>query len=138
MGLMLASLERAAHLVGAHIEHAARDHGITQAEAHVLVRLARDGSTSIATLHREFGTKRSTLTNVLDRLEVRQLIRRELNPNDRRSFTVHLTRRGSAPARDLARVMDELDARIRKTTSARDVQGVHAVVEALAKLNELE
>lgn len=132
MGTMVSTLERAAHLIGVHVERAARDLGITQAEAHVLVRLARRGPSSIAALHRGFGTKRSTLTNVLDRLEARGLVRRELNPADRRSFTIHLTRTGATRARRLARVVDELDAQIRATVSERDVQGVQAVVAALA------
>lgn len=129
---MVASLERAAHLIGVHVERAARDLGITQAEAHILVALARRGSTSIADLHRGFGTKRSTLTNVLDRLEARGLVRRELTPGDRRSFTIHLTRTGTARARRLARVVDELEAEVRKAVCERDIQGVEAVVAALA------
>jgi MarR family transcriptional regulator, organic hydroperoxide resistance regulator len=132
MGAMIANLERAAHLIGVHVEHAARDLGITQAEAHVLVRLARRGSTTIAAVHREFGTKRSTLTNVLDRLEARGLVRRELNPADRRSFTIHLTRSGATQAHRLASVMDELEGVILDMVSARDVEGVDAVVHALA------
>jgi DNA-binding MarR family transcriptional regulator len=132
MGQMLASLERAAHLIGVHVERAARGLGITQAEAHVLVQLARRGATPIATLHREFGTKRSTLTNVLDRLEQRGLVRRELNPHDRRSFTIHLTRTGASRARRLARAMDELEAAVRASVKQRDARGVEAVVEALA------
>jgi DNA-binding MarR family transcriptional regulator len=129
---MLASLERAAHLIGVHVEHAARELGITQAEAHVLVQLARGGATSIATLHREFGTKRSTLTNVLDRLEQRGLVRRELNREDRRSLTISLTRAGAPQARRLARAMDLLEARVRDAVTERDVRGVEAVVDALA------
>jgi DNA-binding MarR family transcriptional regulator len=129
---MLASFERAAHLIGVHVEHAAREFGITQAEAHVLVQLARGGATSIATLHGEFGTKRSTLTNVLDRLEQRGLVRRELNREDRRSLTIHLTRTGARQARRLARLMDLLEARVRDAVTERDVRGVKAVVDALA------
>jgi DNA-binding MarR family transcriptional regulator len=129
---MLASLERAAHLIGVHVEHAARELGITQAEAHVLVGLARGGATSIATLHRQFGTKRSTLTNVLDRLEQRGLVRRELNREDRRSLTIHLTRAGGNQAQRLARVMDVLEARVLDAVTDRDVRGVKAVVDALA------
>jgi DNA-binding MarR family transcriptional regulator len=132
MGEMLASLERAAHLVGVHVERAAGELGITQAEAHVLVRLARGGARSIASLHREFGTKRSTLTNVLDRLEERGLVRRELNRKDRRSFTIHLTRTGRSQAERLAGVMNELEARVRDAVTERDVRGVEAVVDALA------
>jgi DNA-binding MarR family transcriptional regulator len=136
MGEMLASLERAAHLIGAHVERAARGLGITQAEAHVLVQLIRRGPTSIAALHHEFGTKRSTLTNVLDRLEQRELIRRELSKGDRRSFTVHLTAKGAAPARKVAAVVDALEGAVRAGVSERDLRGVDAVVRALAAASE--
>jgi DNA-binding MarR family transcriptional regulator len=131
MGEILASLERAAHLIGVHAERAGRELGITQAEVHILVQLARRGATPIATLHREFGTKRSTLTNVLDRLEGRGLIRRELNSDDRRSFTIHPTRTGAAHAKRLAHVMDELEAAVRGAIDERDLRGVEAVVGAL-------
>jgi MarR family transcriptional regulator, organic hydroperoxide resistance regulator len=128
---MLASLERAAHLIGVHAERAGRELGITQAEVHVLVQLARRGATPIATLHREFGTKRSTLTNVLDRLEGHGFVRRELRGEDRRSFTIHLTRIGAVQARRLAKVMDELEAAVRSAVEERDLRGVEAVVDAL-------
>ncbi len=136
MGEMLTSLERASHLIGAHVERAARDLGITQAEAHVLLQLDRHGSTSIAALHHEFGMKRSTLTNVLDRLEQRTLIRRALSADDRRSFTVHLTRQGASVARKVAAVIDELEAAVRSRVSKRDQRGVEAVVRALAGIAE--
>jgi DNA-binding MarR family transcriptional regulator len=132
MGQMIASLERVTHLIGAHVERAARDVGITQAEAHVLAHLARNGAVSIATLHREFGTKRSTLTNVLDRLEQRGLVRRELNASDRRSVTIHLTRKGAGQARKVAVVVDALEEAIRAGVSQRDLRGFETVVEALA------
>jgi DNA-binding MarR family transcriptional regulator len=114
-----------------HAERAGRELGITQAEVHVLVQLARRGATPIATLHREFGTKRSTLTNVLDRLEGHGFVRRELRGEDRRSFTIHLTRIGAVQARRLAKVMDELEAAVRSAVEERDLRGVQAVVDAL-------
>jgi DNA-binding MarR family transcriptional regulator len=131
MGKILARLERAAHLIGVHAERAGRDLGITQAEVHVLVQVARRGAMPIATLHREFGTKRSTLTNVLDRLEGRGLVRRQLRGEDRRSFTICLTRTGAVHAKRLAKVMDELEAAVRSAVEERDLRGVEAVVDAL-------
>lgn len=128
---MLADLERAAHLIGLRVERAGRESGITQAEAHVLAHLARHGPASIASLHREFGTKRSTLTNVLDRLEKREFIRRELNPNDRRSFVIRLTRRGDVQARRVVRSLDELENAVRAALSERDIRGFEAVVDAI-------
>jgi DNA-binding MarR family transcriptional regulator len=130
--MVVASLERAAHLIGAYLERAARDLGVTQAEAHVLAQLARHGALPIADLHREFGTKRSTLTNVLDRLEAKRLVRREVNSSDRRSFTIHLTRTGSARGRRLVRAIDELEARLQHEVTRRELEAVEAVVAALA------
>ncbi|HZQ66547.1 MAG TPA: MarR family transcriptional regulator [Gaiellaceae bacterium] len=129
---MIADLERAAHLVGAHVERAAQAFGITHAEAHVLALLARERSVSIARLHRASAIKRSTLTNILDRLEGRGLVRRELNPDDRRSFTIHLTRKGAAQARHVVRALDELEATIRAGLGEQDLRGFERVLDAVA------
>jgi DNA-binding MarR family transcriptional regulator len=131
MTTLLTSLERAAHLIGVHAERVGRRLGITQAEVHILVQLEHRGEIPITTLHREFGTKRSTLTSVLDRLEQRGLVRRVPNPTDRRSLVIHLTRTGARHARHIARDMDELETVIRRAVSERDVSGVEAVVAAL-------
>jgi MarR family transcriptional regulator, transcriptional regulator for hemolysin len=128
---MLSTIERAAHRIGTYVEHAASELGITQAEAHVLAQLARRGPTPIGTLHRDFGRKRSTLTNILDRLEQRRLVRRELNREDRRSFVVHLTASGERTATRVTAVLDELERAVEEAVTARDVRGLEAVATAL-------
>lgn len=129
---MLATIERATHLIAVHLDRSLRDLAVTQAEAHVLTQLGRHGPTSIGELHRRFGHKRSTLTNVIDRLESRRFVRRELNPGDRRSFVIHLTRSGQSAAGRVRGVLDELEARVEQAVTARDVQGLEAVSAALA------
>jgi DNA-binding MarR family transcriptional regulator len=131
MGEILSSLERAAHLIGRHLESTAGELGITQAEAHVLAQLARHGPTAIADLHRRFGHKRSTLTNVLDRLERRSLVRRELNPADRRSFVVHLTAPGRRAAARVTRVLDGLERELTARVGDHELAAVARVVAAL-------
>ena len=129
---MLSTIERAAHLIGTYVESAASELGITQAEAHVLAQLVKRGPTPIGTLHHEFGRKRSTLTNILDRLERRRLVRRELNREDRRSFVIHLTSSGTRMAMRVTAVLDELERALEGTVTARDVQGLNAVASALS------
>jgi DNA-binding MarR family transcriptional regulator len=107
---MIQEIQRAAHLIGLHIDRAGL--GVTQAEAHVLAHLA-GGSATVGELHRAFGHKRSTLTSVLDRLEERGYVTRTVNPDDRRSFVVATTRTGAAVARRVTRVLDELERAIR-------------------------
>jgi DNA-binding MarR family transcriptional regulator len=130
---MLSTLERGAHLIGAYLERTASELGITQAEAHVVAQIARAGPTPIAALHREFGHKRSTLTNVLDRLEERGLVRREPHPSDRRSIVIHLTTSGQRIGAHVAHVLDALEREVRGSVGVRDLQGVDAVVVALAR-----
>ncbi len=82
-------------------------------------------------LHHEFGHKRSTLTNVVDRLERRGFVRREVNPRDRRSFVVHLTASGRPVARCVTRALATLDGELAALVEQRDLAGVEAVVASL-------
>jgi DNA-binding MarR family transcriptional regulator len=137
MGTILANLERAAHLIGAYLDPTASKLGITQGEAHVLAQLATHGPTVIGELHREFGHKRSTLTNVVDRLEGRGLVRREINVDDRRSFVVHLTVAGRRAAASITRTLDELehalDAHTDKRALARTIDALERLVSGEAR-----
>jgi DNA-binding MarR family transcriptional regulator len=125
---LVPAIERATHLLGRHLE---RETGMPQAEAHVLARLGRGGPSSPSELHRLFGHKRSTLTSVLDRLEARGYLRREVNPADRRSFVISLTRSGKTAATRVLRTVDAVEERIAKAVAARDLEGLAAVLAAL-------
>jgi DNA-binding MarR family transcriptional regulator len=124
--------ERGAHLVADRLGSLSRKHGITQAEGHVLAELARSGPTTIGALHHTFGHKRSTLTNVVDRLEARALVRRRINPNDRRGFVLEMTPSGKAIANDVTKTLDRLDEELRTRLTEEQVAAVAAAVEALA------
>jgi DNA-binding MarR family transcriptional regulator len=123
---------RAAHLIGVYVKRSAGELGITQAEAHthVLAELHRHGPTQIATPHREFGHKRSTLTSILDRLERLKLIRREVNPDDRRSFVIHLTASGTGAASGVTDALDELERSLRRALDSNGLS-LQTVTEAI-------
>jgi MarR family transcriptional regulator, organic hydroperoxide resistance regulator len=125
------SAERAAHLVGAFLDPVVGELGITQGEAHVLARLAVDGQATIGALHEAFGTKRSTLTNIVDRLEAHGFIRRQINRDDRRSFLIELTGSGHQAANRVTAALDGLEREVSARVSARDLKGFGAIVEAL-------
>ncbi|MGH3025500.1 MAG: MarR family winged helix-turn-helix transcriptional regulator [Gaiellaceae bacterium] len=125
------SAERAAHLVGAFLDPVIGELGITQGEAHVLARLAVDGKATIGALHDEFGHKRSTLTNIVDRLEGRGFVRREINREDRRSFLIELTGSGRRAATRVTAALDRLERELLVHVSVRDLKGFGATVLAL-------
>jgi DNA-binding MarR family transcriptional regulator len=130
---VIQSVQRSTHLIGRHLEFALADVGVDQGEAHVLSALAA-GPQPIAKLVEAVGVKRSTLTNILDRLETRGLVRREINPADRRSFLVRPTRGGERAARRVAQKFAAVDTRLAQATTADERQ---AFAEVLAKLEEL-
>jgi DNA-binding MarR family transcriptional regulator len=104
---VVSRLERAAHLVGRYLEH---ELGLTQAEAHVLARLAAGEASSPTALHRASGLTPSTLTSVLDRLAARGLVVRAPHPDDRRSLVVTLTAAGRNTAAEVVSVVARLEA----------------------------
>lgn len=131
MESIIAEVERAAHLVAGYLESTVSELELTQGEAHVLAQLARRGPTPISALHHEFGHKRSTLTNILDRLERRGLLLRKPNPDDRRSFLLQLTAAGRRAGVRLTRSLDRLEAEITASVGARDLAGFAAVTRSL-------
>jgi DNA-binding MarR family transcriptional regulator len=120
---IVAALERAVHALGLHLSSP----GLTQAEAHVLARLAA-GPASLGELHRGFGHKRSTLTAVVDRLEVKGYVARAANPEDRRSVVVSLTAAGRPVARRTRQAVQEIERAVASACSARDLAGFARVV----------
>jgi DNA-binding MarR family transcriptional regulator len=105
--------------------------GLTQAEAHVLAQVGVRGAVPISVLHHEFGHKRSTLTNILDRLENRGLLRRQTNRTDRRSILVQLTPAGNRMAGQVNDALDRLEQLISDQVQQRDLSALVAVVQAL-------
>ena len=129
------AIHRATHAIALLLEQAP-DLSVTQAEAHVLSHLADRGQATVADIHQTFGHKRSTLTSILDRLEARDLITREVNADDRRSFVVALTRQGRTLATKVAAHLERLETDVRKRVRRTDLDAFDRVVAAVAELAE--
>jgi DNA-binding MarR family transcriptional regulator len=128
---LIPPVHRATHRIGLFLQ-SRRGLGVSQAEAHLLAQLGEAGPSSVGELHEAFAHRRSTLTSILDRLEARGLVRRELRQDDRRSFLVTLTPRGSARARRVGAALAALEAQASRGVSAAQLAGFAAVVSALA------
>lgn len=129
---IIASIKRSTHLIASYLEREVP--GLGQADAHVLAVLADAGSCTVAELHRDFGHKRSTLTSILDRLETRGLVTREIERTDRRSFRIRLTPRGAQTARRVARAFRKVDVRVGRATSEAALRGFWATLEGLERI----
>jgi DNA-binding MarR family transcriptional regulator len=125
------ALQRATHHTLHALSAALADLNLSAAEINALANLGEDGTLNVRQLSERTGTRASTLTGLLDRLENRGYVVRELDPADRRSFRLPLTESGqTVAARVLAAVADlEHDALSR--LDATQLAGYHAVITAL-------
>jgi DNA-binding MarR family transcriptional regulator len=125
------ALQRATHLTLHALSTALTDLNLTAAEINALANLASRGALNVRQLSAETGTKASTLTNVLDRLEHRGYLVRELDAADRRSFRLLLTESGGTVAGRVLDAVAELEARALQALSPSQIAGFHAVITAL-------
>jgi DNA-binding MarR family transcriptional regulator len=126
-------VHRTTHRIGLYLDAAEPPLGLSQGEAHLLAHLAEAGPCSVAELHRAFAHKRSTLTSYLDRLEARGDITRDVRPEDRRSFTVRLTRNGGRSATRVHQHLAALEDKALARLTERDLRGFQAVLHALSE-----
>ena len=124
-------MQRAAHHTVHALGGALADLNLTAAEINVLANLADRGTLNVRELSAETGTRSSTLTGVLDRLENRGYLSRELDPTDRRSFRLPLTEVGQTIAARVQAAVTDLERGALAGLSAAQIAGFHAVINAL-------
>jgi MarR family transcriptional regulator, organic hydroperoxide resistance regulator len=133
----LSPLHKASRQISVYLESDDQGSGLSSIEGHVLTYLRSYAPAAIGELVRVFGIKQSTFTSLLDRLEQAGLVRRELNPGDRRSFLIHVTDAGRALAERTNERLATLEADIRARVSPRDVEGFHAVMRAVEEITRV-
>ena len=106
-----AALHRAVHIIQQAVYES--NLGLTHPEALVLVLLATRGETTMGEIHRSFGFRKSTVTNVVDRLVDRSLVERCADPRDGRSWIVRLTRSGATIGRRAVQVFREVEPAVK-------------------------
>jgi DNA-binding MarR family transcriptional regulator len=132
---MLLALQRATHRTLHALTAALADLDLTASEINTLANLADGRARNVRALSVDTGTRATTLTGVLDRLERRGLLIRELDPNDRRSFRLALTDSGRDVAAQVSAAVSDLEARALAGLSPRQLAGYHAVITALQEVS---
>jgi DNA-binding MarR family transcriptional regulator len=131
---VIVALEATTHRVLERLAAELGDLGLSQGEINALAQLEPGATMSVAELQAATGQRASTLTGVLNRLEGRGLVQRAINPRDRRSFALTLTRSGAAAARRVERAFAELEREALASASRRSLKGFFEVLEALDQL----
>jgi DNA-binding MarR family transcriptional regulator len=136
--LFLSPLHRSIRQIGLYLEGHTAALALSNGEGHLLSYLRSYAPCPIGELHRVFGTKRSTLTSMIDRLEERRLVVRALDPKDRRSFLLDLTKDGRKAGDRLQVVLEELEASVRARIRKSDLDGFQAVLAAIAETTNVD
>ena len=125
------ALQRTTHCTLHALGSALADLNLGAAEINVLANLANRGALNVRELSAETGTRASTLTGVIDRLEDRGYLTRELDAADRRSFRLPLTKLGQAVAARVNAAVTDIERDALAGLSASQIAGFHAVITAL-------
>jgi MarR family transcriptional regulator, organic hydroperoxide resistance regulator len=125
------ALHRTTHYTLHALGSALADLSLGAAEINALANLADRGALSVRELGAETGTRATTLTGVLDRLESRGYLTRELDATDRRSFRLPLTEAGQAVAARVHAAVADIERDALAGLSATQIAGFHAVITAL-------
>jgi DNA-binding MarR family transcriptional regulator len=125
------ALQRATHHTLHALSAALADLSLSAAEINALANLGEGGTLSVRQLSERTGTRASTLTGLLDRLESRGYLMREVEPADRRSFRLPLTDLGQETAARALAAISALEREALSRLDATQLAGYRAVVTAL-------
>ena len=125
------ALQRATHRTLYTLTATLADLSLSAAEINALANLGEGGTLNVRQLSERTGTRASTLTGLLDRLENRGYLTREQDPGDRRSFRLPLTETGQAVATRVLTAIADLERDALSRLSADQIAGYHAVITAL-------
>ncbi|MFJ6485212.1 MULTISPECIES: MarR family winged helix-turn-helix transcriptional regulator [unclassified Streptomyces] len=130
----LLALQRATHATLQVLAGELVDLDLTASEINALANLADGHGRTVSELGAAVGTRPSTLTSVLDRLERRGHITRGARPGDRRAVLVVLTDSGQVAAARIRRTITDLERRALDGLSPEAVAGLRAALRAMTEV----
>jgi DNA-binding MarR family transcriptional regulator len=108
--------------------------GLTQVEFTAITLLATNANVTQLQLGRALGAAPSNLTNLLGRLEGKQLIQRRRSSHDARAQTIALTRSGAALARKAAGFADGMEDNVLRHLSDGERSILFELLQKVARL----
>ena len=129
----LLALQRATHATLQLIAAELVDLDLTASEINVLANLADGQGRTVSQLGAAVGSRPTTLTSVLDRLERRGHVTRGTLAGDRRSVLIELTDSGRSAAGVIIQTLTDIESGTLGGLPAEAVAGFYAVLDALTK-----
>ena len=97
-----------------------KPYDLTLEQLHILKNMPADSGMSQRQIGEIANKKAANITRMLDRLELKQLVKRKENPADRRAASVFLTPRGKALVSEVIGIFDSFSSSFVKGISAKE------------------
>lgn len=91
---VLISLRRIIQAIDLYSRQLVRQHGITTPQLLILKQIEAQGALTVSQLAKEISLKQTTVTDILNRLEKKELVHRRRDNNDRRKVLIEETSNG--------------------------------------------
>lgn len=133
---VLRAVERANQLVSRRLIRELGPAGLTDIEAQLLFHLDHlpaGARPAVRELKSAFGLPPTTLTAVIDRLERKGLIKRAVNPADRRSMLVVPTALGRRRIAEISEVLSRIESSAAAAIGPQDMAAFQRVLDALER-----
>jgi MarR family transcriptional regulator, organic hydroperoxide resistance regulator len=131
----LLALQRATHATLQVLLAELVDLDLNPSELNALANLADGHGRTVSELGAAVGSRPSTLTSVMDRLERRELIARGARPGDRRVVLIELTDAGRDVAAAIRKAITDIERRALRALSADSIDGLRAGLQALTEVS---
>ncbi|GAA0335979.1 MarR family transcriptional regulator [Actinoallomurus spadix] len=131
----LLALQRATHATLQVLSAELVDLDLTASEINALANLADGRGRTVSELGADVGSRPTTLTSVLDRLERRGHITRGTRPGDRRAVLIELTSSGQVAAAMIRQAIADLERRALGGLPDDAVAHLRAALQALTEVS---
>ena len=124
-GLLYRNLVESCHLL---------KFGLATSECGILYILSAGKVVNQLTLGQELGIDKASIVKIIDKLEKLQLVRRDVDPSDRRSKIVSLTQKGKKTLDKVKSVRNELEDQVFSYFSKEDQNHMRRLVPQLLEV----
>jgi DNA-binding MarR family transcriptional regulator len=111
-----------------------QDSGLTFPQLSVISTLTKNGEVKVSVLSNKIGLSDSTVSGILDRLEQKNIIRRERNQDDRRVVKIALTEGSRKFYKDFHKRTEEHFSNLLKRLSEQEIKDI---IKGLETLNSI-
>lgn len=132
--LVLSPLHRSIRAIDKYLLRIFQPKGFSVKEAHLLGYLLHYSPCTVNKLINVLGVKNSTLTSMITRLEDKELLKRKINSEDKRSFEIILTAKGKKVSSVLHASVRDLEEKILKRLSNENIECLKTIVSEIEEV----